>query len=91
MPKRYRLITFTVEAIQVGTESVDRAAMWSGGVTLTEYDAVDRTKKFVALNVPTMDGVKRAHEGDYVVKETGGNICVVRQAEFESKYELAGS
>lgn len=88
MPKTYRLIVFTVEAIKLTPESVDRAALWAGGKPVEEYDSFDRSKKFVALNVPTLRGVQRAQEGDYIVKESNGSFNVVSEREFEDKYEL---
>lgn len=88
MPKTYQIKMYTVEAIQINAESVDRAALWCGGVKVDEYDPLDHTRKFAALNVPTMSGVKRAQQGDYVVKETGGEFRVISKHDFESKYEV---
>jgi hypothetical protein len=89
MPKTYRVIMYTVQAIQVLPADVDRAALWCGGVKIEEYDAVDSSRKFVALNIPTINGVERASEGDYVMKTRDGGFRAVPKREFESKYELA--
>lgn len=90
MPKTYKLIVYTVQAMQLTPDSVDRAALWCGGMVVNEYDANDLSKKFVALNIPTIEGVKRAQEGDYIVKSESGGFCVVPKREFETKYELVG-
>lgn len=91
MPRQYRLIPISVEAIQVTPQSVHRAALWCGGIEVEEIDPIDNTKKFSALNIPTLSGVQRAGEGDYVVKEMSptarGRFRVMRQHEFETKYE----
>lgn len=89
MPKLYRLIAHTVEAIQLTAESVERAAMWCGGMVIDEYDAIDSTKKFSGMNIPTLNGVKRASEGDYIVKGPKGIFTVSPANVFESEYELA--
>lgn len=88
MPKRYRLIPIDVEAIKITPESVERAARWVGGFEVTEFDPLDSTLKFVALNVPTATEIMRAQEGDYVVKDLRGRVSVVKGSDFESKYEL---
>jgi hypothetical protein len=82
------MVVFTVEAIQLTPNSVKDTALWCGGYEIEQYDAIDRSKKFVGLNIPTMEGVKRASETDYVVKEATGTFSVMSQREFESKYEL---
>lgn len=91
MPRQYRLIPVSVEAIQLTPESVQRAAQWCGGVEVEEIHPTDSSKRFVALNIPTLEGVQRASEGDYIVKELSlvakGRIRVMRAREFESKYE----
>jgi hypothetical protein len=78
----------SVEAIQVTPESVERATLWSGARQVEEIDPNDSTKRFVALNIPTLDGVKRAGEGDYIVRNNLGEFSVMSQPEFESKYKL---
>ena len=91
MPRPYKsieLIPVAVEAIQLTPESVHRAAVWSGSVEVEEIDPFDKTIKFCALNVPTLEGIKRCQEGDYVVKDNDGNFSVMKKHEFEAKYHL---
>lgn len=88
MPKQYRLIPFAVEAIQLRPDTVKKAAVWCGGIEVEEIDAHDSTKKFVALNIPTINGVVRASEGDYIIKELAGTVSVMKARDFESRYEL---
>lgn len=89
MALTYRLISHTVEAEQLCPENADRLAMWCGGALVEEYDPFDKTKKFVAMNVPTINGMRRASEGDYIVKDGTGIISVRKKNVFESEYELA--
>lgn len=88
VPRMYRLIPVSVEAIQITPENVKRAALWCGGVEVEEIDAQDSTKKFVALNIPTLSGVKRAGESDYVIKGLQGEFSVMNADDFEARYEL---
>ena len=88
LPQRYRLIPVSVEAIQLSVETAERAAVWTGGRIVEEIDPINSTKRFVALNIPTLEGVQRASDGDYVVRSLGGEFSVMRAREFERKYEL---
>lgn len=88
MPKKYRLIPVSVEAMQVTPESVKRAALWCGGVEVEEIDPQDKAKKFAALNIPTLSGVKRAGETDYIVKGLQGDFSVMNREDFEARYEM---
>jgi hypothetical protein len=87
VPRFYQLIPVSVEAIQLSAENVERAATWSGGIQVIEYDAIDKTRTFVALNIPTVFGVVRVSEGDYIVKDQKGHFSTMSAAQFESKYE----
>jgi hypothetical protein len=88
MPKRYRLIPVSVEAIKIEPDSVQRAALWCGGFEVTEVDPDTKSLVFIALNIPTEQEIKRASLGDYVVKDPRGGIRVMSGKEFESQYEL---
>jgi hypothetical protein len=87
MPGRYRLVVFEVTAIQVTPESAERSAQWCGGKLAEEIDLEDRSKKFVGINVPTLKGVQRASEGDYIYKGFDGAFDVMGRMEFEKKFE----
>lgn len=88
MPRRYRLIPVSVEAIKIEPESVQRAALWCGGFEVTEVDPKTKSLVFVALNIPTSEEIKRASLGDYVIKDARGKIKVMSGCDFESQYEL---
>lgn len=81
------MIRFDVDALQVTPDSVDRAVAWSGGRKVTEIDPHDSSVKFVALNIPTLEGIKRAQENDFIVKWPDGHLEVQSAGEFLSKFE----
>jgi len=87
MPKRYQLIAVAVEAMKLEPENVERVAVWCGGVEVQETDALDSTKKFVALNIPTLRGVERATQGWYVIRDRNGAFSTMSPEEFQNKYE----
>jgi hypothetical protein len=86
-PRPYKLkAPLVVEAIQLTPETVKRAAEWTGGVEVMEYDANDHTQKFVALNIPTSrpeTPVVRVQHGDWVVKDPAGRFSKVSDEEFQ--------
>lgn len=86
MPSKYELIVYTIDAIQVTPDSVSRAVLWCGGMQVEEVDPNDKSIKFVGVNVPTFEGMKRASEGDYILKTVQGSFNVMKRAEFERTY-----
>src|SRR4051812_18688184 len=86
-PRSYKLkAPLVVEAMQLTPETAKRAAEWSGGVEITEYDANDATKKFVALNIPTSRPempVVRVQQGEWIVKDPAGRFSKVTDEEFQ--------
>jgi hypothetical protein len=86
MPREYELIPVHVWAIELTPDSIERAKIWCGGMEVVETDALDNTKKFVALNIPTLQGVKRASQGDFIVRDVDGVIDVVSPEKFKREY-----
>jgi hypothetical protein len=76
-----------IEAKQLTMDNAIEVASWCGGVYVHEIDPFDENKKFPAINVPTLDGPKRASQGSYVAKELGGKFVVYSQEQFEAKFE----
>src|SRR5215204_4688636 len=87
LPRQYRLVSGVVEAMQLTPDQVPAAALWCGGMEVDEIDPLDATKKFVGLNIPTLDGVKRVSQGDYIVKNLRGEFSKMGPEEFETTYE----
>lgn len=78
---------FNVEANELTHENVEAVALWCGGVSVVEHDALDHNLTFFGINVPTSNGIKRAQEGDYIVRQLIGDFIVVKSYEFSKKYE----
>ncbi len=84
-PRKYRMKE-VVEAMQILPETLERAVAWSNGREAEEICPEDANKKYVAVNVPTMRGVIRISEGDYLVKQAGQFRKEYRR-DFEDQYE----
>lgn len=85
MPKHYKLKEDIVEAVQLTAENVKAASFWSGGTEVVEIDPFDDSIRFAALNVETPDGVKRASEGDWIVRR-GPEFTVVGPFDFSFRF-----
>lgn len=78
---------YDVEVNQVTRENVEAVTAWCEGVSVVEHDALDYAVTFAAINVPTLHGMQRAQEGDYIVRQLSGSFVVVKSYEFARKYE----
>lgn len=86
---QYRKKPVVVEAIQLSKDNVEEVATWCGGAIAEEIDPTDDEKRFVAINVPTLEGVMRASEGDYVIKGVKGEFYPCKPEIFQATYEIA--
>lgn len=76
-----------IEARRLYPDKVEDIAHWCGGGFVREIDALDPSKTFVGINVPTPDGPKRAQEGDWIVKDQYGAFYIMKPAIFQMTYE----
>ena len=61
-----------VEAVQLDKENSTAISDWCKGLEVIEHDAVDLSLDYVGVNVPTRMGMRRASQGDFVVKSWTG-------------------
>lgn len=88
-PEEYTVRQFSVHAEQVTPATVQEIEQWCGGRQVLEIDPLDNSRKFVALNVPTMEGVKRASEGEYVIRAQDGRFGVMSEQDFLQHFTRA--
>jgi len=81
MPKYQRKFT-TVDAIQWKGDNKTDISFFLGRPF---EDILQRNEE---LAIPTSEGIKVLKEGDYIVKTVSGEIYVIGQKLFESRYEL---
>lgn len=75
-----------IEVNRLTKENVTAVALWCGAQQVEERDPMTE-RTFVALNIPTLGGVRRASEGDYIVKTETGGFTTFQPREFEALYE----
>lgn len=86
-PREYRLIVVKVSAWRVTKDNAEHIAQWCGGLARETIDPCDPERRIKHVNVPTLDGLKFASEGDYVVKHASGQFEVMGPHQFEMQYE----
>lgn len=87
-PRKYKLVDNDFEAMQVTAETADEIEEWTGGRRVEEIDAIDDTRRFVAVNIPTQRGPARASQGDYVIKHSDGSLEKVSERKFHERFEM---
>jgi hypothetical protein len=87
MERTFRPKGTSVKAVQVNVETIDYAADWCSGVKDTAGDALDASVDHPIVKVPTLEGVKLAKMGDYIVRVKGEGFKVMSGREFEDRYE----
>lgn len=76
-----------IEARQVTPDTVADIVAWCGGVQVEEQDALDPNRTYVGVNVPTLSGVVRVSEGDYVAKSPQGGFFAASAMELHANFE----
>lgn len=87
MADLYRKKAVTIEANQLTKDNVEAVALWCGGQRVEEIDPNDSDIRFVAINIPTLEGVMRASEGDYIIKGVQGEFYPCKPGIFAATYE----
>lgn len=79
--------SFEVDAHRLTTDNVAFIVMWTHGVEVEEFDALDKENKSIGVNIPAREGGKRASQGDWVVKLPDGSFDSFKSGEFEVNFE----
>lgn len=86
---RYPVTVYEVEAMEVKPEDAPQIARWCGGEVVTDISNVDKALRFSAILLPTLEGVKRALEGDFIVKWPGAGYQWMTKSEFDYYFKPA--
>lgn len=86
-PRKYTSKIVDIEAVELTKDNAAAVAKWCGGMVVTEKDALDEEKTFVGINIPTLEGVMRGSEGDYIIKGLKGEFYPCKPDVFTAKYE----
>ena len=74
-----------VQAWEVTNQSAAMIAQHVGGRVVIETTLAD--EQLYAINVPTLEGVVRASQGEFVVMEPDGTVKVLGASRFHEIYE----
>lgn len=85
MERTFRPKGTSVKAVQLeGEAAIDYAIEWCAGQKSSTSDGITSE---LAVKVPTLEGVKLAVVGDYVVRVKGAGFKVMSAEEFEDRFE----
>lgn len=76
-----------IEANQIDPLTVEAVAIWCGGRSVVEHDAIRDDVRYAAINVPTVSGPMRAQEGDWIIRRPGGDFYPLTNARFKELFE----
>lgn len=87
---KYRKKPVVVEAIQWNGENIEEVKDFAGKLLLCDIVyQFDYTTKY-DLQIKTLEGNMRVHEGDYIIKGVEGEFYPCKPSIFEKTYELVG-
>lgn len=95
-PRRYRKRPVEIEAVALTRENVYSVAAWCGGAVIEEGKASDPSDVYLALDIPTLEGVMRAEtmdpsgrypHGDWIIRGVQGEFYPCKPAVFAATYE----
>jgi hypothetical protein len=98
--QKFRKKPVVIEAMHLTRENVDAVAAWCGGRVVRDAKASDPSDVYVALDIPTMEGVMRAETfhsslwdgrrytgGDWVIRGVKGEFYPCKPDIFAATYE----
>lgn len=101
---KYRKKPVEIEAMQLTRENAPEVAAWCGGRVIEESKPGDPTDRYIAVEIPTLEGVMRAESfhpstwdpatlryvgGDYVIRGVQGEFYPCKPDIFASTYDEA--
>ena len=75
-PQQYRKRPVTIEAMILTLHNVAEVAEWCGGRVVREVSPHDHTDAYIALDIPTLEGVMRAQTMDSSGRYPHGDVVI---------------
>lgn len=85
---KHNAVDLEIQAVELTHDNVTEVAKWCNGLEVREYDAEDRSKEYVGVNVPTLEGKVRASEGAFITKDIQGRFTVRSPGRFKSLWHM---
>ena len=95
-PMRYRKKPVIIEAVALTPKNVREVAAWCGGRVVEEVKPSDPSDVYLALDIPTLEGVMRGEtmdpsgrypHGDWIIKGARGEFYPIEDSIFRETYE----
>ena len=74
-----------IDAVMITHDNVQQVADWCNGTAVVEHDGV--RVKDVAVLIPTLEGVMRGDEGDFIIRGVQGEFYPCKASIFLETYE----
>lgn len=87
MYKTYRPKGSRVKAVQVTPETASQIASDFMGRVVSENSDSSGQVRFIGVDIPTLDGVKSAPMGGWVVRTDNNALKIMTTEEFDDTYE----
>ena len=84
---KYRKRPVVIEAQPFTAETAVEVARWCGGRFRETAKPSDPTDVAIHLDIPTLEGVMTASEGDWIIKGVQGEFYPCRDDIFRQTYE----
>ena len=94
--KQYRKKPVTIEAVALTRENAHSVATWCGGRVVEKVKPSDPSDVYLALDIPTLEGVMRGEtmdssgrypHGDWIIKGINGEFYPIEASIFRETYE----
>lgn len=99
-PETYRKKPVEIEAMQLTRDNADKVAAWCGGRVIRDAKPGDPSDVYIALDIPTLEGVMRAESfhsstwdgrryngGDFVIRGIKGEFYPCKPDIFQATYD----
>lgn len=84
---KFRKRPVVIEAVQFTIPGGLEAAYWCGGELRRQEKPSDHTDVAYWIDIPTLEGIMRADEGDWIIKGVKGEFYPCKPDIFEATYE----
>lgn len=87
--KKFRKKPIVIEALQLRWNNWSEMCDFAGVGKLEDGKPLGRQDgERIGLDIPTLEGLMQAHEGDYIIKGIKGEFYPCKPDIFEKTYEL---
>jgi hypothetical protein len=86
--RQYRKKPVVIEAMELtGANAMRLAATWAGGKYRYEQKPSDPSDVAYWVDIPTLEGVMKANQGDFIIKGVQGEFYPCKPEIFAATYE----